>query len=230
VWARSAASRPTPEIARGPVVATGQPSPPAPVRRRKLPPKVVGIGASTGGPQALTRVLPRLPAAFPLPILLVQHMPTGFTASMAASLDRECALNVREAQDGDPVRAGTVLIAPGGLHMGVVQQADDVVVRLSKDPPEQSCRPAVDYLFRSLCETFGGATLAVIMTGMGEDGLAGCHALHAAGARILAQDAASCTVFGMPRGPIEAGIADAIVPLEELADRISESAVLGALS
>ena len=182
-------------------------------------PLVVAIGASTGGPNALSRVVSALPADLPVPVLIVQHMPAGFTESLAQSLATGASLPVREARDGEPLQPGQVLLAPGGRHLGVASRGDRVHVELSAAPPEHSCRPAVDFLFRSLLPVYGARTVAVVMTGMGEDGLAGAVALHAAGARVLAQDEASCTVYGMPRGPIERGIAEA-VPLDDLARRI----------
>lgn len=192
--------------------------------------QVVGIGTSTGGPNALAALLPNLPADFPLPVLVVQHMPPVFTASLAQSLARVCKLAVREAKDGEPVLPGAILIAPGGQHMRVVRHGGTARVSLSQDPPEHGCRPAVDVLFRSLETVYGGKTIAVIMTGMGEDGFAGCRALHQRGAWIVAQNEATCTVYGMPRGPIETGIADVVAPLDQLAARICEAAPTGVRS
>jgi two-component system, chemotaxis family, protein-glutamate methylesterase/glutaminase len=172
--------------------------------------RVVGIGASTGGPAALREVLSKLPASFPLPIVVVQHMPASFTASLARSLDQVCALPVAEARGGELITGGQVLIARGGSHMRVQRGSTAPVIQLTEDPPELSCRPSVDYLFRSLADTFAKSTLAVMLTGMGEDGWLGSRAIHQAGGRVLAQDEASCVVFGMPRGPIEAGIAQPV--------------------
>lgn len=187
----------------------------------KLSPKVVGIGVSTGGPAALATLLSRLPADFAVPVLIVQHMPPNFTASLAESLDRICALRVREAQQGMAVRAGEVLLAPGGRHMRVVDTALGVQVKITDDPPECSCRPSVDYLFRSLGEVYGARTLAVVMTGMGEDGLAASRQLARIGATLLAQDKETCTVFGMPRGLVEERLADQVLPLHKIADAIT---------
>ncbi|MBL9076341.1 MAG: chemotaxis-specific protein-glutamate methyltransferase CheB [Planctomycetes bacterium] len=221
-----------------PAAATGVPSagpapaaPPAIAARTWVAQKaeIVGIGTSTGGPNALAAMLPMLPAEFPLPILIVQHMPAGFTASLAQSLTRICRIPVAEAVDGDRVVAGRILIAPGGQHMRVVERNDGVFVELTEDPPEHSCRPAVDYLFRSLHQVYGGRTIAVVMTGMGEDGFAGSRQLRAAGAWIIAQNEASCTVYGMPRGPIESGITDAVAPLDQIAARICEASPWGVL-
>ncbi len=185
--------------------------------------EAIGIGISTGGPKALAVMLPMLPADLSVPVLIVQHMPPVFTASLAESLARNCKLPVREARAGEPVLPGHILIAPGGKHMRVSRGEHGVVIRITEDPPENSCRPAVDYLFRSLAEVYGAATCAVMMTGMGEDGFAACRQLHDLGARIIAQDEASCTVFGMPRGPIAAGIVDVVAPLDAIAGRVVDA-------
>lgn len=207
-------------------VASGHPVPtaiaaPPPARAaaasRSL--RVVGIGVSTGGPKALAELLPRLPADFPLPIVLVQHMPPKFTQSLAESLDPLCKLRVSEARDGERLERGRVLIAPGGRHLRVVAGDHGEVTKLTEDPPECSCRPSVDYLFRSLATTFGGRALGVVLTGMGKDGWIGSRLIHDAGGRVLAQDEATSTVYGMPRGPVEAGIATA-VPLDQMAEAI----------
>jgi len=183
-------------------------------------PEVVAIGISTGGPKALTEMLPRLPEALPVPVLIVQHMPPVFTQSLAEDLDRRCALNVREAQDGMDVQAGQILIAPGGKQMKVCREGGCVAARITDDPPENSCRPSVDYLFRSVAAVYGGKTLAVIMTGMGNDGSAGCRLIKRLGGAIAAQDEGSCVVFGMPRQPVEEGLADVVAPLDRLAAEI----------
>ncbi|MBN1396153.1 MAG: chemotaxis response regulator protein-glutamate methylesterase [Pirellulales bacterium] len=181
--------------------------------------EVVALGISTGGPQALSHMLPRLPADLAAPVLLVQHMPPMFTRSLAHDLDGRCALHVYEAKDGQPVEPGTVLIAPGGKQMKVEIMDESPVVRITDDPPENSCLPSVDYLFRSVANVYGNRAVGVVMTGMGNDGAAGCRLLHRLGAPIIAQDEASCVVFGMPREPIIEGIAKA-VSLEEMADEI----------
>jgi two-component system, chemotaxis family, protein-glutamate methylesterase/glutaminase len=198
-----------------------------PVSPRRTPggraPLVVSIGVSTGGPKALAEVLPRITADFPLPIVIVQHMPPKFTASLAESLDRQCKLRVREAQQGDRLVRGQVLIAPGGKHMRIVKGDLGETVDLTEDAPVCSCRPSVDYLFQSLHQTYGGRVLGVILTGMGEDGWAGSQRLYDAGACLIAQDEASSTVYGMPRGPIQSGIATA-VSLDNMADAIQLAA------
>jgi two-component system chemotaxis response regulator CheB len=182
-------------------------------------PEVVAMGISTGGPPALTFLLPQLPADLPVAVLIVQHMPPMFTRSLAEDLDRRCALHVCEASDGQAVAAGSILIAPGGKQMRVERLGAGPVIRITDDPPENSCRPSVDYLFRSVAETYGPRAVGVIMTGMGSDGAQGCRLMHQRGAIILAQDQASCVVFGMPREPVEQRIAAAI-PLEAMASEL----------
>jgi len=185
------------------------------------PPQVVALGISTGGPKALTEMVPQLPANLPVPLLIVQHMPPVFTKSLADDLNNRTPLTVREAVDGQPIRAGEVWIAPGGRQMKVQRQDDRVVLGITDDPPENSCRPSVDYLFRSVADVYGGRAVGVIMTGMGNDGSLGCRRLKHCGARIIAQDAATCVVYGMPREPIENGIAEVIAPLGRIAAEIA---------
>lgn len=179
-------------------------------------PQVLAIGVSTGGPEALARLLPALPATFPLPVLVVQHMPPGFTAALAARLDRASALHVAEAVDGEPLVPGRVYIAPAGFHLEVAGPAGAAIARVTSGPPENSCRPAADVLLRSAARTFGGRVLALIMTGMGADGLAGARVCKAGGARVIVQDAESSVVWGMPGAVAEAGLADAVVSLDAL--------------
>ncbi len=196
----------------------------APRTARARVPQVLAIGVSTGGPKALASVLPALPADFPLPVLVVQHMPAGFTESLARSLDQQSPLRVAEAEDGERLLAGRVYLAPGGRHLGVRRRNGLPHLFLSDAPLENSCRPAVDFLFRSLRELFGGSVLGVLLTGMGEDGHRTSRELYQDGATILAQDQGSCTVYGMPRKPIEEGFAEA-VPLDGMARRILELSV-----
>lgn len=193
-------------------------------RERATPaPKTVNallVGCSTGGPDALARFLPRLPADLGIPVLVVQHMPPVFTAMLAQRLDKLSPLEVREAADGDEVRPGRVLLAPGDFHLRVQRRGTGVRAVLDQGPQESFCRPAVDVLFRSALDVYGGSALATVLTGMGQDGLAGARQLAAAGARILVQDEDSSVVWGMPGAIAGAGLADDVLPLEELADRV----------
>ncbi len=187
-------------------------------------PAVVVIGVSTGGPRALADVIPQLPANLGVPVLIVQHMPEKFTRSLAQSLDVKAHLRVTEGQDGEPVIPNHVFIAPGGKQMKVVRHAEQpsqVLIRITDDPPENSCKPSADYLFRSAVRTYGPKTLGVIMTGMGSDGAAGCDLIKRNNGQVLAQDEATCVVFGMPKKPIADGLADVISPLGQIAQNIS---------
>lgn len=184
--------------------------------------EVVAIGISTGGPNALAQVMPKIPAGLGVPILIVQHMPPVFTQSLATSLNAKCSLEVREAVNGEPLRPETALIAPGGKQMKVVAAADGKarVIKIADDPPENSCKPSVDYLLRSVAHHYVGRATGVIMTGMGSDGLLGLKLMKRNGATIIAQDETTCVVYGMPKEPIEAGIVDVIAPLDKIADEI----------
>ena len=186
----------------------------------KIRPKVVVIGVSTGGPTALGAILPQLPSEFPLPILLVQHMPPLFTRFLAERLCSSCRLSVKEACQGDQVAVGKILIAPGDFHMKVAGNGAEARVFLDQSPPQNSCRPSVDALFSSIGEAYGGAAIAVILTGMGQDGLRGAEILKTQGASILAQDEASSVVWGMPGAVVNAGLADCVLPLEQVVPEI----------
>jgi len=181
---------------------------------------VVAIGVSTGGPNALTSIFRELPADLPVPILIVQHMPPVFTRYLAERLNQISPLPVCEAKDGQPLHAPGAWLAPGGHHMTVVRGAHGPAVQLNQGPPENSCRPAVDVLFRGVAETYGAASLAVVLTGMGQDGLRGCEAIAAAGGRVLAQDKSSSVIWGMPGAVANSGLADAVLPLSEIAGEI----------
>ena len=198
-------------------------------RRGPGKPEVIAIGISTGGPPALTRMLPQLPADLAAAVLIVQHMPPKFTLSLANDLAGRCQLSVAEAADGDVVQPGRILIAPGGRQMKILRQAEDgpLTIRITDDPPENHCRPSVDYLFRSVAHTCGGRAVGVIMTGMGSDGTLGCRLLKRQGAAIIAQDEATCVVFGMPKQPVEEGLADAVLPLDRIAGQIARLAGRG---
>jgi len=187
--------------------------------------EIITIGISTGGPNALTQMLPMLPGDLGVPVVIVQHMPPVFTKSLAASLDAKCALTVKEAEDREPIQKNTVYIAPGGKQMKLVASADgqNRQIKITNDPPENSCKPSADYLFRSVGDYFVGRTTAVIMTGMGSDGTKGLQVLKQKGSRIIAQNEDTCVVFGMPKAPIETGLADIVAPLNKIAEEIIKS-------
>ena len=204
-------------------VRTGVRRPPVtapPLRAAVGRPEVLLVGCSTGGPDALARLLPKLPADLGVPVLVVQHMPPVFTTMLAERLDRSSALAVREAADGDPVRAGEVLIAPGDHHVRLCSAAGSVRVALDQGPQENFCRPAVDVLFRSAAQVYGGRALATVLTGMGQDGLEGARLLADAGATIMAQDEETSVVWGMPGAVATAGLAHDVLPLDQLPARI----------
>ncbi|MGC2112067.1 MAG: chemotaxis response regulator protein-glutamate methylesterase [Candidatus Korobacteraceae bacterium] len=184
--------------------------------------EVVAIGCSTGGPNALAQILPALPADFPVPLLVVQHMPPAFTRFLAQRLNGLCQLPVEEGRKGEMVKPGTMWIAPGGYHMGVTREGDDTRLCISSEPPENSCRPSVDVLFRSVAQIFSRRALAVVLTGMGQDGLRGCELLSEQGAQIAVQDEASSVVWGMPGFVARAGLADAVLPLSDIGSYIVE--------
>jgi len=182
---------------------------------------LVVIGISTGGPNALAALIPYLPADLRAPVLIVQHMPPLFTQSLAKSLDAKSALSVKEAEDGEVIRKGGVYIAPGGRQMKIAAGSGaDTVLRITDEPPEHNCKPSVDYLFRSVANQYAGRTVAVIMTGMGSDGVTGLRLLKRRGAHVIAQDEASCVVFGMPGEAVKAGVVDQVVPLGRIAEEI----------
>jgi two-component system chemotaxis response regulator CheB len=181
--------------------------------------KVIVLGVSTGGPLALHQVVPRLPKDFPVGMLIVQHMPAHFTKSLADRLNTLSHVVVREAQDGDVLEPGLVLIAPGGLHLKIGK--DQRTIHVTPDPSETLHRPSVDVTAESVVEAFGGHAVGVIMTGMGRDGSAGLKKLNAKGGYVIAQDEESCVVYGMPKAVVDEGIADEVQPLEQLADAIA---------
>ncbi len=186
--------------------------------------QVVAIGASTGGTRALEALLRQLPPDFP-GIVVVQHMPAHFTRSFAQRLNEVSSLSVKEAEAGDPVVPGRVLIAPGGNHMTVQRSGARVVAEIRGGPPVNYHKPSVDILFQSVARTVGRNAVGVILTGMGNDGAAGLLEMRAAGARTLAQDAASCVVFGMPKVAIEEGGVEEIVPLREMAEALMTAVI-----
>jgi two-component system chemotaxis response regulator CheB len=186
--------------------------------------EIVGIGISTGGPGALALMIPQLPKNISVPVVIVQHMPPVFTESLARSLDRSAAVSVCEAKDGQVLEPGNVYIAPGGIHTMVkrfaVQEQQKLMIRLNDGPPVNSCKPAVDVLFDSLARTTGGRTLAVVMTGMGQDGKSGAEHIKARQGYCLSQSEETCTVYGMPQAVDQAQISDESVALPDLAGRI----------
>ena len=182
--------------------------------------RAVILGASTGGPEALKAVLPKLPATLPVPVLVVQHMPAQYTRSLASRLNEMCELEVVEASDNTPAAAGKVFLAAGGKPMKLVARESDLIVRVNDDPPENGVRPAVDYVLRSATAILGGAALAVIMTGMGRDGVAGCRYLKQAGGFVFAQSQEDCIVYGMPKAVIEENLADRVLPLGKIAPAV----------
>lgn len=184
-------------------------------------PELVLIGVSTGGPNALAVLLPALPR-LGVPVLIVQHMPPLFTQTLAENLSGKCTLGVREAVHGETAEADTVYIAPGGRQMRLAPGPEgSKVIQITDDPPENNCRPAVDYLFRSVSLQFPGRAMGVILTGMGSDGTLGLKLLKRHGCFVIAQDEASCVVYGMPKSAVDAGLADEVLPLEAIAGRIA---------
>jgi two-component system, chemotaxis family, protein-glutamate methylesterase/glutaminase len=187
---------------------------------KRAPTKIVAIGISTGGPQALQYLLAQLPADFPGSIVVVQHMPDGFTEMFARRLDECCSLNVKEAQSGDLLLAGRVLICPGSRHMKLKRLPLGDIAILSDDPRVNGHRPSADVMFKSVAEEFGQRALGLLMTGMGEDGAHGLGLIKAAGGLTIAQGEQSCVVFGMPKAAIERGHAMRVVELEALASTL----------
>ncbi len=220
VTATQPASAGTPSLRARPRVNSGLMRPIGGGVTSTRPLKVLAIAASTGGPQALNEVIPLLPADLSVPVVIVQHMPPLFTRNLAERLGSRSRLRVVESQGEEILQAGTVYIAPGDYHLEVVRDLTGVRTRLSSAAPENSCRPAADVLFRSLAAAYGGQVLAVVLTGMGSDGLLGAHELVRAGARILSQSGPTCVVWGMPKAVEEAGLCDAVVPLGEMASAI----------
>jgi len=201
---------------RGP--ATRAPRPTA----RSAPFACVAIGTSTGGPIALTRILPALPASFPLPIVVVQHMPPGFTRPLAERLDALCAIAVAEGEDGMPLQPGAAIVAPAGMQLRVRRTPGAARVALAPDTAGSLHVPSVDVMVTSVAEAYEGGTLAVILTGMGADGVAGLRVAKQRGGYVLGQDEASSVVYGMPRAAAAAGLVDRVVALDGVADALRE--------
>ena len=188
---------------------------------------LVVIGVSTGGPNALSELIPMLPEMLPVPVLIVQHMPPVFTRTLAKRLDSLASLKVHEAVDGDPLEPGRVLVAPGDYHMIVEFVDGEMRIGLNQEPRENSCRPAVDPLFRSAAKHFGEHAMAIVLTGMGQDGLLGCRAIKERSGRIIVQDSATCVVSGMPVAIEQDGLADAVLPLRKISYEILQHTAIG---
>jgi len=210
---------PAPRPARKPV-ADGAPA----LKLRPfsaVAPRALVIGASTGGPQALTMLIEKLPAAIDrAPVLITQHMPAMFTTVLAEHLSRAGGRGAHEAEHGEPVLAGGIYVAPGGRHMRVVRTAEGIRIALGDDAPINFCKPAVDALFSSAVPVWGAGTLAVVLTGMGADGTGGATNIVAAGGSVIAQDEATSVVWGMPRSVAQAGLCSAVLPLDQIAPKI----------
>lgn len=191
--------------------------------KKLVHPQMILIGVSTGGPAALSVIIPQIPSSINVPVFIVQHMPPMFTQALAESLQSKSKLEVMEAADGIKPKPGCVYIAPGGKQMKLVKAPDNSKrIEITDDPPENNCKPAVDYFFRSVASNFPAQSVAAILTGMGSDGTIGLKLLKRQGCQIIAQDEASCVVFGMPRSAIEAGVVDEILPLGKIAERMTE--------
>ena len=186
--------------------------------------KILAIASSTGGPRALEQVIPKLPGNLKVPVVVVQHMPAGFTASLAQRLDMQSQLKVCEAKDGDVLEPGIVYIAPGNYHMEIVQKningRTSELVSLNQNPREQGVRPCANILFKSLVPLYGQNILAVILTGMGADGADGAEEIKKAGGKVIAEDERSCVVYGMPKAVVQRGLSDSVVALEKVSEEI----------
>lgn len=195
-----------------------------PIRETSIsPPAIVAIGISTGGPKALQDILPILPANLPVPILVVQHMPLGFTAPFAKRLNTLCSISVCEAVHGEAVVAGTVYLAPAGFHLTVERGSSRTAICLSHKPENQLHVPSADIMMQSVASAFGPLAMGIIMTGMGSDGAQGMSAIHREGGITIGQDEASCTVYGMPRACAELRILDRVVPLSQIPHEILQA-------
>lgn len=215
--AETAAPPATPRLAPPPAASIATPTRPV-----AISPEAVVIGVSTGGPTALHEIIPEIPSNFPLPVLIVQHMPPLFTRLLAERLASRARIPVVEAFDGQQVLGGHAYVAPGDFHMRVTGRPGLVHITLDKGPQENSCRPAVDCLFRSAAAVWGNSTLGVVLTGMGSDGLIGCEILRSKGCYILAQDEPTSVVWGMPGFIAKAGLADKVLPLRAIVPDILE--------
>ncbi|KAI2694484.1 chemotaxis response regulator protein-glutamate methylesterase [Pseudomonas sp. TNT3] len=218
-YGSSAPARPAPIPIRTPAPASSAPSSPAPKRKAY---KLVAIGTSTGGPVALQRVLTQLPASFPAPIVLIQHMPAAFTKAFAERLDKLCRITVKEAEDGDILRPGLALLAPGGKQMMIDGRG---AVKILPGDERLNYKPCVDITFGSAAKSYGDKVLAVVLTGMGADGREGARLLKQGGSSIWAQDEASCVIYGMPMAIVKAELADAVYGLDEIGKHLVEACI-----
>ena len=184
------------------------------------PVEILALGVSTGGPNALATLLSAFPANLPIPVVIVQHMPPVFTKRLAERLTSQCQIRVDEGKTGDILQPGRAWLAPGDYHMIVERDGTQVRLRTHQAPQENSCRPAVDVLFRSVARTYQGGVLAVVLTGMGQDGLHGCECIREVGGQVLVQDEASSVVWGMPGIVANAGLATRILPLNQMSSEI----------
>lgn len=181
----------------------------------------VVIGSSTGGPIALRKIVPELPGDLNVPVIIVQHMPEAFTGQLARHLDSRSALRVSEIVETTVIESGHVYLATGGQHSQLVRENNRVLAKLTSDPPENHCRPAIDFTLRSAVEVYGSRLLSVILTGMGKDGLAGCREVASVGGRVFAQHPSDCAVYGMPKVVVEDGLAHAVLRTDQMATEIS---------
>lgn len=218
-YGSSAPARPAPIPIRTPAPASSAPSSPAPKRKAY---KLVAIGTSTGGPVALQRVLTQLPASFPAPIVLIQHMPAAFTKAFAERLDKLCRITIKEAEDGDILRPGLALLAPGGKQMMIDGRG---AVKILPGDERLNYKPCVDITFGSAAKSYGDKVLAVVLTGMGADGREGARLLKQGGSSIWAQDEASCVIYGMPMAIVKAELADAVYGLDEIGKHLVEACI-----
>jgi two-component system chemotaxis response regulator CheB len=223
--ARTPAPAPAPSPIASPALASAAA---LPTHRGAI--DIVTIGVSTGGPNALAAIIPQLPGNLPVPIVLVQHMPPLFTKFLAERLNSQSPLEIREAAGGEELLPGTVYIAPGDYHMVVERKGARIVTALNQAPPENSCRPSVDVLFRSVSEAYRTAVLAVVLTGMGQDGLRGCEDIKRWGGSVFVQDEATSVVWGMPGFVARAGLADRVLPLDEIAPELTRRVATGTSS
>jgi two-component system, chemotaxis family, protein-glutamate methylesterase/glutaminase len=194
--------------------------PPPPLPLPSQPIDAIAIGVSTGGPNALAALLSAFPADLSVPVLIVQHMPPLFTKLLAERLAAKSKIPVAEAVAGTIIKPGTAWIAPGDYHLVVRREGNIVRLATNQDPPENSCRPSVDVLFHSIAQVYGAKSLAIVLTGMGQDGLRGCQWIRSVGGRIFVQDKESSVVWGMPGAVADAGLADRVLPLDQMADEI----------